>query len=140
MKFESRGRPPRDVYPTLRDLLLATDRGGRPWNYLASERDYQFVRSLQAQDLVIPVVGDLGGAHALAAIADLMRQRGERLSAFYISNVETYLYGGKHSQFIRNVERLPKDARSVIIRSIFRASVSSSEVRPASQLVLANRP
>src|SRR5262249_27428204 len=26
LKFESRGRPPRDVYPTFRDLLLATDR------------------------------------------------------------------------------------------------------------------
>ena len=140
LKFESRGRPPRDAYPSLRDLLLATDRAGRSWNYLTSERDYQFVRSLEAQDLVVPVIGDLGGAHALAAIADLMRQRSERLSAFYVSNVETYLYGGKYSQFIKNIDRLPKDARSVIIRSIFRASVSTSEVRPASQFALANRP
>ena len=69
-----------------------------------------------------------------------MRQRKERLSAFYVSNVETYLYGDKYSQFIRNVDRLPKDARSVIIRSIFRASVSTSEVRPASQLAVASRP
>jgi hypothetical protein len=139
LKFESRGRPPRDAYPTFRDLLLATDRAGRSWNYLASERDYQFVRSLQAQDLVVPVVGDLGGTHALAAIADLMVQRGNHLSAFYVSNVETYLYGGKYPQFIRNIEHLPKDSHSVIIRSIFRASISASEVRPANQFALANR-
>jgi hypothetical protein len=139
LKFESRGRAPRDVYPTFRDLLLATDRAGRSWNYLSSERDYQFVRSLEGQDLVVPVVGDLGGSRALAAIADLMRERGDRLSAFYISNVETYLYGDKYPQFVRNLERLPRDGRSVIIRSIFRASISTSEVRPVSQFVSVNR-
>jgi hypothetical protein len=140
LKFESRGRAPRSAYPTFRDLLLATDRAGRSWNYLASEPDFQFLRSLQTQDLVIPVVGDLGGEHALAAIAELMTARGDRLSALYISNVETYLYGDKPSRFVRNVTRLPRDARSVIIRSIFIASVSSSEVQPAGQFLAANRP
>lgn len=139
LKFESRGRPPREAYPTLRDLLLATDRAGRSWSYLASERDYQFVRSLEAQDLVIPVVGDLAGTHALATIADLIRQRGDRVSAFYISNVETYLDGGKYSQFVKNLDRLPIDGRSVLIRSIFRASVSASEVRPIGQFLSGNR-
>jgi hypothetical protein len=140
LKFESRGRAPRSAYPTLRDLLLATDRAGRSWNYLASEPDFQFLRSLQTQDLVIPVVGDLGGEHALAAIADLMTARGDRLSALYISNVETYLYGDKPSRFVKNVTRLPRDAHSVIIRSIFSASVSTSEVQPAGQFLSANRP
>ena len=46
-------------YPTYRDLLLETDRQGRRWSFLASEDDYQFVRSLERRDLVIPVVGDL---------------------------------------------------------------------------------
>ena len=85
------------------------------------------------------MVGDLGGKRALGAIADLMTSRGDRLSAFYISNVETYLYGDKYAQFVRNLTRLPRDARSVIIRSTFRNSVSSSEVQPATQLVSANR-
>ena len=30
-------------YPTLRDLIVATDRAGRAWHYLASEADYQFI-------------------------------------------------------------------------------------------------
>ena len=68
-----------------------------------------------------------------------MTARGDRLSALYISNVETYLYGGKYSQFVNNVRRLPRDARSVIIRSTFRASISASELQPANEFVSANQ-
>jgi hypothetical protein len=139
LKFESHGRPPQRAYPTFRDLLVATDRAGRSWNFLAAESDFQFVKSLEAQDLVIPVVGDLGGTHALTAIADLIGARGERLSAFYISNVETYLSGGKSAQFVKNVTRLPHDARSLLIRSTFQASVSSSEIEPVNQFVASSR-
>jgi len=135
LKFESRGRPPQRAYPTLRDLIVATDRAGRSWNFLASEKDFQFVKSLEAKDLVIPVVGDLGGTHAVAAIAELMAASNERLSAFYISNVETYLTGGKYLQFVKNVTRLPHDGRSLIIRSTFRASISSSDTQPVNQFV-----
>jgi hypothetical protein len=138
LKFESRGRPAQRVYPTYRDLLLATDRGGRTSSFVAAEGDFQFVKSLEAQDLLIPVVGDLGGTHALSAIADLMNARSERLSAFYISNVETYL-GGKYAQFVKNVGRLPHDGQSVLIRSIFRNSVSSSEIQPVNEFVAAGR-
>ena len=135
LKFESRGRPPSPNYPTYRDLLFATDRTGRAWNYLTAEPDFQFVKSLEARDLVVPVVGDLGGTHALSAIAELMAARGERLSAFYISNVETYLYGDSYAQFVKNVTGLPRDQRSVIIRSTFRNSISASEVQSANQFV-----
>lgn len=138
LKFESLGRRPQAVYPTFRDLIVATDRAGRASSFLASEADFQFVKSLEAQDLVLPVVGDIGGAHALPAIADLMTTRGDRLSAFYISNIETYL-GERYGQFVRNVARLPRDARSVIIRSTFRASVSSSSLEPVNQFVSSNR-
>jgi hypothetical protein len=139
LKFESRGRPPRAVYPTYRDLLLATDSHGRSWNFLAADSDYQFVRSLELRNLVVPVVGDLGGTHALAAIADEMAQHGDHLSAFYISNVETYLYGSKSTQFVENVRRLPRDPRSMIIRSTFRASISRSEVQSANEFVSSAR-
>ena len=87
----------------------------------------------------MPVVGDLGGTHALAAIADEMAQHGDHLSAFYISNVETYLYGTKNAQFVENVRKLPRDEHSVIIRSTFRASISASELQPASEFASSNR-
>ena len=136
LKFETRGQAPRAFYPTYRELLLARDADGRQWNYLASERDFQFVRSLEAKDLIVPVVGDLSGPHAMAAIGALMAERGERLSAFYVSNVENYLFRDGHfSRFAANLQRLPRDPRSVIIRSIFGGASSTSAVQSANELV-----
>jgi hypothetical protein len=120
LQFQSFGREPRSYYPTYRELLLETDRAGRKQSYLASEDDFQFVRALEARDAVVPVVGDLSGTHALAAIAQAMAQRGERLSAFYVSNVEMYLFrNGAFPRYVDNVARLPRTDRSVIIRSVF---------------------
>jgi hypothetical protein len=66
-------------------------------------------------------VGDLAGEHALSAIAGYLRQRGTMVSAFYTSNVEFYLFDdGAFSAFARNLEALPTDTASVIIRSVFR--------------------
>ncbi len=123
-------------YPTLRDLIVATDRAGRTWHYLAAEADYQFVRQLQARDLIVPVVGDVGGPHALRAIGRTIASRGERVSAFYISNVESYLYrDGAYGRFTANVSGLPRDARSVMIRSIFGGASSTSAVQPMDELL-----
>lgn len=42
------------------------------------------------------------------------------VSAFYTSNVEFYLWGdGSFDAFARNVVALPRDGRSVIVRSFF---------------------
>ena len=120
LRFTSTGRAPRSYYPTLRDLVLERDREGRPGSYLAREPDFQFVKDLQRRNLVVPVVGNLAGPHALAAIGRLVRERGERVSAFYTSNVEDYLLrDGSFPQYARTVAALPRDERSVIIRSYF---------------------
>jgi len=127
LKFQTAGRPPRDYYPTYRDLLLETDQAGHEANYLASEESFQFVKSLQARDLVIPVTGNLAGNHALASIAEFMAARRDRLSVFYASNVEIYLFqDGLFSRFIANLEKLPHNNRSVIIRSIFGRTTTES--------------
>jgi hypothetical protein len=120
LKFQTTGRAPQSYYPTYRDLLLETDRQGRRWSFLASEDDFQFVRSLELRDLVIPIVGDLAGPSALVEIGRLMTARGDRLSAFYASNVEFYLFAdGKFPRFVENLERLPHTNRSLIVRSVF---------------------
>lgn len=129
VQFRSFGRPPRSYYPTYRELLLETDQTGRKLNYLASENDFQFVRSLEARDRVIPVVGDLGGTHAVPAIARWMRQRNQRLSAFYVSNVENYLFrDGSFGQYMENLYQLPHSDRSVLIRSVFGAAALPESV------------
>ena len=120
LKFETTGRAPRPYYPSYRDLLFETDRQGHRWNYLVSEDDFQFVRSLERRDLVIPLVGDLGGPAAIVQIGKMMTDRGDRLSAFYTSNVEFYLANDNTFQkFVDNLSHLPHTNKSVIIRSIF---------------------
>ena len=120
LRFQSAGRPPRFYYPTYRELLLETDRHGEQGHYLASEARYQIVRALQLTDRVVPVVGDLAGEHALAAIDRALRQQGQRVSAFYTSNVEYYLFQqARYRRFLDNLARLPHADHSVVIRSVF---------------------
>lgn len=127
LKFETTGRAARPYYPTLRELLLETDREGHRWSYLASEDDFQFVRALEQRDLVIPVVGNLAGPRALVEIGKLMRTRGDTLSAFYTSNVEDYLFrDGTFPKFVDNLSRLPRSNRSLIIRAVFSGGFGSS--------------
>ena len=121
LRFVTHGRSPRYYYPTYRDLLLERDVDGREENFLVSSDRYLFLRSLQQQDLIIPVVGDLAGPHALRAIGEAIRTVGHRVSAFYTSNVEFYLFrDGIFNRFASNVRSLPIDESSVIIRSVFR--------------------
>ena len=120
LRFETTGRPPQHFYPTYRDLLLATDALGQRANFLASEDAFQFVKSLEGRNLVIPVVGDLSGSKALSAIGRLLDARGDKLSAFYTSNVEFYLErAGTMERFVDNLARIPHTSRTVVVRSIF---------------------
>ncbi len=131
LRFTSQGRGPRPGYPTYRELMLARDLEGRPGHYLVREDDYRFLRDLQAADRVVPVVGDLSGPHALAAIGDDARARGLVISVLYASNVEFYLFGtGRFERYAGTVERLPRYARSVIIRSWFERGRTHPFARP----------
>jgi hypothetical protein len=122
LRFTSRNRPPRFYYPTYRDLLHERDLTGKQGNYLINEDDFQFIKSMQERHQIIPVVGDLSGKQALAAIGKYLTERGEKVSAFYTSNVEFYLmrgYSNTFEQFAENVKTLPRNERSVLIRSYF---------------------
>lgn len=120
LSFQVRGQPKRSYYPTLRTLLCENDGAGHQLSFLANEAAYQFVRSLQARDRIVPVVGDVSGPRAMRAIAADMTARGLRLSAFYISNVEYYLYRDKtFGRYADNVKLFPRDDRSLVIRSVF---------------------
>ncbi|HKO16974.1 MAG TPA: hypothetical protein VJU87_12095 [Gemmatimonadaceae bacterium] len=120
IRFSSLGRAPRPYHPTYRQLLLEHDRAGHEASYLAHEDAFQLVKGMEDRNLVIPVVGNAAGDHAMRAIAALVAQRGEVVSALYISNVEQYLFrDGGFDAFAENVRALPHDGRSVIIRSYF---------------------
>ncbi|MGD8277665.1 MAG: hypothetical protein PVH00_06545 [Gemmatimonadota bacterium] len=119
VRYSNRGRYV--FYPTWRQLILATDLEGTRAGYLATEERWRFVKDLERRNRIVPVVGDLAGAHALSGISDVVRRRGLVVSAFYTSNVEQYLFqNGTFPRFGTSVTTLPSGPNSVIIRSYFR--------------------
>jgi hypothetical protein len=98
--------------------MMATDLKGVNRSYLASEASFLFLKGLHARNLVVPVVGDFGGPKAIRAVGRFLKTHGALVSAFYLSNVEQYLYGdGKWQAFCGNVAALPLDEGSTFIRS-----------------------
>jgi hypothetical protein len=104
-----------------RNLLLQTDLGGAQRNYLASRTAFHYLKEMHRRNRIVPVVGDLGGRHALPSIGHEIERRGLRVSAMYVSNVEQYLMQGPgFHRFAQTVVALPFDDHSVIIRSYLR--------------------
>jgi hypothetical protein len=142
LQFNSTGRAPQAGYPTYRDLMLEVDRAGVRRSFLATEDGFQFVKSLQDRDLIIPIVGNLAGPSALVAIGQSIARRGERLSAIYASNVEFYLFrDGSFPQFVQNLGQIPRTESAAIIRSVFGYGGvapgynSASMIQPIGELV-----
>ncbi|MDQ3211496.1 MAG: hypothetical protein M3Q85_02375 [Acidobacteriota bacterium] len=143
LRFESTGRAPQMHYPTYRDLLLAVDSRGRKGNFLATEEGFQFVKSLQARNLIVPVVGDLAGPRALRAIGQVLKDRRQPMSAFYTSNVEFYLArSGSLDRFLENLAQMSRMRHAVVIRSVFGGfnRGSGSVLEPVDAVVAARRP
>jgi hypothetical protein len=120
LRFTSFGRGVRTYYPTYRQLLSETDRAGNRAGWMANEESYRFLRSLQLNNRIVPVIGDFAGSHALREIGEVLRERGESVSAFYTSNVEFYLMQDRtFDRFAENVATLPYHEKSVMIRALF---------------------
>jgi hypothetical protein len=119
--IRDRPMPSNRYFPSYRSILLETDLNNQQRNYLATEDGYLFLKKMQEQNLIIPVTGDLSGEHAVRAIGKYLHETGEKVSAFYVSNVEFYLWrqSGSFERFVQNLRSLPIDHKSVIIRSYF---------------------
>jgi len=120
VRYTIRDRPTGRFFPAYRDLLLEKDLDGRHRNYLATEADFQVIKSLQDRNLIIPITADLSGQKAVKAIGEFLKEINEKVSAFYVSNVEFYLWRyDTMLRFVDNLKSLPIDDKSVIIRSYF---------------------
>ena len=109
--------------PDYIELMTAMDRQGEQRSYLASEENYRVVRDLERRNLIVPLAGDFGGKKALRAVGQYLKDHNAIVTAFYLSNVERYLFQGNGNQnggwtnFYDNVATLPLDASSTFIRS-----------------------
>ena len=132
LQFTTDGRSPRPYYPTLRQLVLEHDASGQRRGYLASEAGFQLIKSLHRRNRIVPVTGDLAGPHTLSGIGSYLAEHGERVSAFYVSNVEDYLIrDGTFASYVAGVRALPRDTNAVIIRSYFGGGMGHPESTPA---------
>jgi hypothetical protein len=96
---------------------FSTDSTGQPRSFLSSEENYRTIKSLHERNLIVPVSGDFGGPKAVRAIGAYLAQHHGTLRAFYVSNVEQYLFqDGKALAFYENVASIPVDSASVFIR------------------------
>ena len=105
--------------PTYRDLMLATDRKGLERSYLASEEAFGYLKRLESDNLLVPLIGNFVGPKAIRAVGEYLADKGARVSVFYVSNVEEYLRrDGTWKSFCANVAALPLDEASAFIRSV----------------------
>jgi len=105
--------------PTYMELMTVNDGQGKNRSFLASEENYRVIRDMQMKNLIVPLVGDFGGPKALRAVGQYLKEHDARVTAFYVSNVEQYLFQeNAWRRFYANVATLPMDSSSQFIRSI----------------------
>jgi hypothetical protein len=104
--------------PTYMDLMTMTDGQGKNRSYLGTEEAYRMVRDMEMKNLIVPLVGDFGGPKAIRTVAQYLKDHDAKVTAFYLSNVEQYLFqDGGARRFYGNVATLPIDGSSQFIRT-----------------------
>jgi hypothetical protein len=103
----------------LAELQSTTDGAGQYLAFLANESSYRWVKDMHHRNMIVPVVGNFSGPKAIRAVGDYLRAHNATVTAFYLSNVEQYLYqqGDDAKKWFENVGTLPLDSASTFIRS-----------------------
>lgn len=106
-------------FPTYGDLMTETDGQGQQRSYLATEDNFRILSELEKNNAIVPLVGDFGGPKAIRAVGRYLNDHGAKVSAFYTSNVEMYLFqSDAWKKFYANVATLPVDPDGTFIRSV----------------------
>jgi hypothetical protein len=80
-----------DPIPTFRAVTEARETHGVNLHYLTDPGRYGYVRSLQVEDRIIPMLGNLLSQRSIVQVNDLLRRSGETVSHLYLSNIEEFL-------------------------------------------------
>jgi hypothetical protein len=105
--------------PSYSDLMTAADESGKNWAYLATEEQFEAVRQLERNNLIVPLVGNFAGAKTIRTVGQYVRDHHAIVTTFYLSNVEQYLFqqDDDWARFYTNAATLPTDPLSTFIRS-----------------------
>jgi hypothetical protein len=112
------GPGPATGTPSYADLMTMTDAAGYNWSYLETEERYRYMREMHRKNLFIPLVADFAGPRTIRSIARYLKEHNANVSAFYGSNVESYLNEAQTRNFYGNLLALPTDSTTMVIRFV----------------------
>jgi len=120
------------VMPTFADLMLETDGEGNHRSFLATEDRFRTIQDFEKKNLLVPIVGNFTGSHALRSVGQYLRDHDATVTSFYTSNVEQYLFMDQTWRgFYANVSSLPMNRNSVFIRGLIRSASGELSSSPA---------
>lgn len=107
--------------PNYEELMMVDDGTGLNRSYMANDVNFQYLRGLEQKNLIVPLAGDFAGDKAIRTVGEYLKEHGATVTAFYLSNVEQYLFQDNDNwkKFYANVGTLPLDSTSTFIRSVF---------------------
>jgi hypothetical protein len=121
----------RTVLPTIEELLTDSDSNGKPRSFIANEENFQLVKQMEKDNLIVPIVGDFAGPTAIRSVGQYLKEHDSTLTAFYVSNVEQYLFMSEAwKSFYNNVSTLPLDSKSVFIRPLINVGSGTYTASP----------
>ncbi|PYS20116.1 MAG: hypothetical protein DMG17_00175 [Acidobacteria bacterium] len=111
----------RNRMPSYADLMMQNDGDGQNHSYLSSEDNFGILKDLEQRNLIVPLIGDFAGPKTIRSVGTYLKQQNAVVTAFYLSNVEQYLFqqNDDWSRFYENVATLPLDSNARFIRSVF---------------------
>jgi hypothetical protein len=127
----SRTFPP-GVMPSFEELMTEADERGERRSFLATDETYENMRQFEMNNLLVPVVGDFAGPKAIRTVGDYLKEHGTWVTAFYVSNVEQYLFRDPEAwkNFYSNVGTLPLRPGSVFIRALIKTRTGQYSPMP----------
>lgn len=99
------------------ERVIKRTQDGKATSWMSDQKMYDRVRALFQHDRVRAMAGNLVGPHALQTAGAAARALGMPIRVVYFSNAEEYFM--YTPQFIANVESLPVDDQTVVLRTIY---------------------
>jgi hypothetical protein len=99
------------------ERVIKRKQDGEPTTWLSDATLYDHIRAMFLADRVRPMAGNLIGPNSLQTAATAARALGTTIRVVYFSNAEEYFM--YVPQFVANVEALPVDDGTVVLRTIY---------------------
>jgi hypothetical protein len=99
------------------DRVLRRQHEGKPSTWMSNPDMYAHIKKLFEADRVRMMAGDLTGPNSLQTVATAARGLDLPVRVVYLSNAEEYFEYVK--QFVANIDGLPGDGETMVLRTIY---------------------